>query len=108
MKEIEEAGGRLELLADSGCVSEKKMKALLDETRQLIAIFATIDKNSKGTNFSLQPSAFGLCYLGVASGNPPSTGMHAPVVGVCRVAKNRTALATCSVVTLAFSRLRLR
>ena len=54
MKEIEETGDRLELLADSGCVSEKKMKAVLDETRQLTAIFTTIDKNSEGSNFSLQ------------------------------------------------------
>ena len=45
---------------------------------------------------------------GVASGRPPSTGMQAPVVGVWRRAKNMTALATCSAVTLAFSRLRLR
>jgi hypothetical protein len=33
---------------DSGCVSAAKMTGLLDETRQLIAIFTTIDKRSKG------------------------------------------------------------
>ena len=47
LKEIEETEYWLELLVDSGCVSEAKMAGLLDETRQLIAIFTTIDKNSK-------------------------------------------------------------
>ena len=37
----------LELLVDSGCVSAAEMADLLDETRQLIAIFTTIDKRSK-------------------------------------------------------------
>jgi len=45
-------------------------------------------------------------YLGVESGRPPSTGMVAPVVGVWRVAKKSTALATCVAVTLALSRFR--
>ena len=47
LKEIEETEYWLELLVDSGCVSADKMADLLDETRQLIAIFTTIDKNSK-------------------------------------------------------------
>jgi len=47
LKEIEETEYWLELLVDSGCVSTTKMADLLDETRQLIAIFTTIDKNSK-------------------------------------------------------------
>jgi four helix bundle protein len=47
LKEIEESEYWLELLVDSGCVSSLKMADLLDETRQLIAIFTTIDKNSK-------------------------------------------------------------
>jgi four helix bundle protein len=47
-KEIEEIEYWLELLVDSGCVSTTKMADLLDETRQLIAIFTTIDKRSKG------------------------------------------------------------
>jgi hypothetical protein len=33
---------------DSGCVSPTKMADLSDETRQLIAIFTTINKRSKG------------------------------------------------------------
>jgi len=37
----------LELLVDSGCVVPANMTELLDETRQLIAIFTTIDKNSR-------------------------------------------------------------
>ncbi len=48
LKEIEETEYWLELLVDSGCISETKMDDLLDETRQLIAIFTTIDKNAKG------------------------------------------------------------
>jgi len=48
LKEIEETEYWLELLVDSGCVSTAKMADLLDETRQLIAIFTTIDKRSKG------------------------------------------------------------
>ena len=47
-------------------------------------------------------------YRGVASGKPPSTGIVAPVVGVWRVTKKSTALATCCAVTLALSKLRLR
>ena len=48
LKEIEETEYWLELLVDSGCVSTTKMSDLLDETRQLIAIFTTIDKKAKG------------------------------------------------------------
>ena len=48
LKEIEESEYWLEPLVDSGCVRAKKMTDLLDETRQLIAIFTTIDKRSKG------------------------------------------------------------
>ena len=48
LKEIEETGYWLELLVDSDCVSATKMAGLLDETRQLIAIFTTVDKHSKG------------------------------------------------------------
>ncbi len=48
LKEGEETEYWLELLVDSGYVSAGRMAALLDETRQLIAIFTTIDKNSKG------------------------------------------------------------
>jgi len=47
LKEIEETEYWLELLVESGCLSARTMSDLLDETRQLIAIFTTIDKNSK-------------------------------------------------------------
>jgi four helix bundle protein len=47
LKEIEETEYWLELRVDSGCVPGTKMAGLLDETRQLIAIFTTIDKNAK-------------------------------------------------------------
>src|SRR5437763_14948702 len=47
LKEVEETEYWLELLVDSGSVSAVKMAELLDETRQLIAIFTTIDKRSK-------------------------------------------------------------
>ena len=48
LKEIEETEYWLELLVDSGCVPAANMAGLLDETRQLIAIFTTINKNAKG------------------------------------------------------------
>src|SRR5713101_5779280 len=48
LKEIEESDYWLELLVDSGCVAAADMASLLDETRQLIAIFTTINKNAKG------------------------------------------------------------
>ena len=38
-------------------------------------------------NYPLNSSNWPLLYRGVESGNPPSTGIVAPVVGVCRVAK---------------------
>ena len=47
LKEIEESEYWLELLVESGCVPLAKMEVLQDETRQLIAIFTTIHKNSK-------------------------------------------------------------
>ncbi|MDR3458753.1 MAG: four helix bundle protein [Verrucomicrobiae bacterium] len=62
LKEIEETEYWLGLLVDSGCVLAANMAGLLDETRQLIAIFATINKNAKGyfqhLAFSLQQLAF--------------------------------------------------
>jgi four helix bundle protein len=48
LKEAEETEYWLELLVESTCVPATKMADLLDETRQVIAIFTTIDKNSKG------------------------------------------------------------
>jgi four helix bundle protein len=48
LREIEETEYCLELLVDSGCILDSQMADLLDETRQLIAIFTTIDKRSKG------------------------------------------------------------
>jgi four helix bundle protein len=46
LKEIEETEYWLELLVDSAVVSATQMTDLLDETRQLTAIFTTIDKNA--------------------------------------------------------------
>jgi len=53
LRECEETEYWLELLVDSGCVKERKMDALLDETRQLIAIFTTINKKAKDGGPSL-------------------------------------------------------
>ncbi len=47
LKEIDETEYWLELLVDSDCVPERKMTKLLDKTRELIAVFTTIDKRSK-------------------------------------------------------------
>ena len=44
LKEIEESEYWLELLVDSGCVPAANMADLLNENRQLIAIFTTIHK----------------------------------------------------------------
>lgn len=48
LREIEESEYWLELLVESKCVSAARLANLLDETRQLIAIFTTINKNAKG------------------------------------------------------------
>ena len=47
LKEIDETEYWLELLVESGSISPSKMNSLLSETRELIAIFTTIDKNAK-------------------------------------------------------------
>jgi len=47
LKEIAETEYWLELLTESGCLPQTKLADLLDETRQLIAIFTSIDKNAK-------------------------------------------------------------
>lgn len=44
LKELEETSYWLELLADSGAVSPKKLTLLLDETSQLTAILTSIAK----------------------------------------------------------------
>jgi len=48
LKEIEETEYWLELIVDSGGVPAARMAELLDESRQPIAIFTTIDKRAKG------------------------------------------------------------
>ena len=50
LKEIDETEYWLELLVDSGRIPIAKMACLLDETRQLIAIFTTIDRKAKVQN----------------------------------------------------------
>lgn len=47
LKEIDETEYWLELIVDSGCVPANRMTELLDEARQYIAIFTTINKNAK-------------------------------------------------------------
>jgi four helix bundle protein len=44
LKELEETGYWLELLVESGTVTEKKLALLIDETSQLIAILTSIAK----------------------------------------------------------------
>jgi four helix bundle protein len=46
-KEIEETECWLELLVDGGCLFAAELADLLDETRQRIAIFTTLNKRSK-------------------------------------------------------------
>lgn len=45
LKELEESAYWLELLVESGAVSEKKLTLLIDETSQLTAILTSIAKN---------------------------------------------------------------
>ena len=47
LREIEETEYWLELLEESKCVDADDLADLLDETRQLLAIFTTINKNAK-------------------------------------------------------------
>ena len=47
LKEIEETEYWLELLGESGCLAAAELADLVDETRQLIAIFTTINKRAK-------------------------------------------------------------
>jgi four helix bundle protein len=47
LKEIEETEYWLELLMESGCLPASRITDLLAETRELIAIFTTINKRSK-------------------------------------------------------------
>jgi four helix bundle protein len=60
LKEIDETEYWLELIADSGCVPANRMTELLDESRQLIAIFTTINKNAKGQSLLFQHLAISL------------------------------------------------
>ncbi|MBL0177422.1 MAG: four helix bundle protein [Ignavibacteria bacterium] len=47
LKELDETAYWLELMAESGIVSAKKLESLSDECDQLLAIFTTISKRSK-------------------------------------------------------------
>jgi four helix bundle protein len=47
LREIDETEYWLELIVASNFVTAKKMQPLLDETRELIAILTTINKNAK-------------------------------------------------------------
>lgn len=49
LKELDESAYWLELLADSGIVSQTKLAPLRDECNQLLAIFTTISKKAKST-----------------------------------------------------------
>ena len=52
LRELDESEYWLELLVDESIVSREKMNPLLDETRQLIAIFVTIIKSSRSNHNS--------------------------------------------------------
>jgi len=47
LRELDETEYWLELLVDESIILRKRMSALLDETRQLTAIFVTIIKNAR-------------------------------------------------------------
>jgi four helix bundle protein len=48
LKELAESEYWIELLGDENCVPAKRLAPLLDETRQLIAIFVTIINKGRG------------------------------------------------------------
>ncbi len=48
LKELEETVYWLELLVESGEVTQRRMAALLQESNELTAIFSTISKKTKG------------------------------------------------------------
>jgi four helix bundle protein len=50
LKEIEETGYWLELLVDSGIVSEDRLESLRNECGELTAIFVTSIRNAKSNN----------------------------------------------------------
>jgi four helix bundle protein len=52
LQELEESSYWMELLIESGLVAEERLADLLDESRQLIAIFVTCVKNAKAKQSS--------------------------------------------------------
>lgn len=52
LRELDETEYWLELLVDESIISRKRMSALIDETRQVMAIFVTIIKNARNNNAS--------------------------------------------------------
>ena len=50
LQELEESGYWLELLIDGGFVPENKLKSLMEETQELIAIFVSMAINMKSRN----------------------------------------------------------
>ncbi len=52
LQELDETAYWLELLVESGIVATEKLKPLLNETDELIAIFVTIAKNTKRRSVS--------------------------------------------------------
>lgn len=58
LKEIEETAYWEELLMESGCVRAASMGELLNETRQLVAIFTTVHKNAKRNSLQGPGDAF--------------------------------------------------
>ena len=94
-------------VADTGSVSLAADKLALTQSATSMSL-AQLEKMLGRPLFERQQASQSSCYRGVESGRPPSTGIVAPVVGVWRVTKNRTAFATCLAVTLLLSRFRFR
>src|SRR2546423_4410063 len=58
LREIEESAYWLELLVEAGVVSVEKLAPLRQECEELTAIFVTIVKRAKTSQFFLHPSSF--------------------------------------------------
>ena len=54
LQELDETGYWLELLAESGVVAPERLRPLLDETEELIAIFVTMVKKVKSKRLQTQ------------------------------------------------------
>lgn len=69
-KETDETEYWLELLVESGAARNQDLAPLLDESRQLCAIFTTIIKNAKSNGLTFASLPFAFCLLTFSTMHP--------------------------------------